>query len=107
MPFFSTFLPVLPHCTLDIWPARKSLTFPQISAGRVHSLRFYNIRIGELNLESYQNVYIVVRGSLRGWTLLFSLKQTNQKEKEEKKKKSLKVNSFPCKFWQDSSYNIA
>lgn len=79
---------------------RKFLTRPKISTGRANSFRFYNIRIDKLNLEFYQNLYIFIRGQGLGIVgILFSFSFQN--------KKILKVNSFPCKFWQDSFYNIA
>lgn len=40
---------------------RKFPAFPELSTGRAHSARFYNIGVDELKLEFYQNLYIVAR----------------------------------------------
>lgn len=34
--------------------------FPEISTGRANSFTFYNVRVDKLNLEFYQNLYIIL-----------------------------------------------
>lgn len=83
---------------------RDVRTLPETSTGRGNAFRFYNIRTDKLNLEFYQNLYIVVRGPrVREVGVLFSFPLQNKTNRT----KSLKVNSSPCTFWLGSFYNIA
>lgn len=105
LPSFSAFLPSLSLTVRLIYGRPRDVrTLPETSTGRGNAFRFYNIRTDKLNLEFYQNLYIVVRGPrVREVGVLFSFPLQNKTNRT----KSLKVNSSPCTFWLGSFYNIA